>query len=1418
MLTTKNSRKNSLIYLPGGEIFRRISTSSRGAGVTDAIAQATFNEKKWVWVEDKEAGYVAGYITKEMGEQVEIHFNDNSSRIVNVSETEKMNPPKFDKVEDMADLTHLNEASSVYFLLICASIVQQTYSGLFLVAVNPYHSLPIYTDEIIRSYKNKRRHEIPPHIYAISDSAYHDMLQERENQSILITGESGAGKTENTKKVIQYIATIASDNANTKTYGRLEQQILQANPILESFGNAQTIRNNNSSRFGKFIRIEFNSGGQISGANIERYLLEKSRVTYQTTEERNFHIFYQLLRGASSTIKNKFLLDGSLDDYKFIKHSAKDIDGVNDAAEFETLVGAMDVVGISQDEQVDLFRIIASILHLGNIEVTSGRDDQANILDISVAEKVCHVLGIPVDAFIKGLIKPQVKAGREWVAQARTKKQVLYSIEALAKALYERNFGALVERINKAIDTPLNKAYFIGVLDIAGFEIFQTNGFEQLCINYTNEKLQQFFNQHMFVLEQEQYKTEKIEWDFIDFGLDLQPTIDLIEKVKPVGILACLDEECVMPKATDKTFVEKLHMIWKDKSPNYNVPRFQQGFILNHYAAKVEYTTSGWLDKNKDPLNENVTKLLAHSSQPYIASLFSDFLGDTTDYGTKNRAKRGAFRTVGRRHKEQLHLLMQQLYSTHPHFVRCIVPNEEKMAGKIHVPLVLDQLRCNGVLEGIRICRVGFPNRLGFVEFRQRYEILAPGILPEGYLNGREAVQKLLEAFQLETDQYRLGLSKVFFRAGVLAELEEVRDAKLSLVFSGFQAHCRGKLSRKDYRKLSKETQAALVIQRNVRAINNLKQDHWVKLYYQIRPMLPSRKDEQIRLLKERIKELEEKLQYEIQERQRMESINMQLSAEMTTLEGLFHHERSLSLEKDELMRKLKFTEEPEDIDNEFNITKSNDQIFELEQTNQFLQEELEEMKNKYENEVQERKKDKIKLDNIASKLEAAELFRLKSETIEGSMKHQISKLEHSLKDITNELQISQEKVQSLKMHIKELEEKAESDAVEIADFGLFQQRIQENFQEEREKYRKEIEDVQYALEQLRKKYEVETDKLNEEIESDRINMLNLQEENKKLSSELRDLLTNNSKDYPILIGSERERFEAQISELSQLNNDLSASNDELQIQINNLLSEMSQLRTTLEETESHKILLEKLKKNLEDRLDEIHEQYHDASQIKRVAEKNLSALDKEVFDLKQLVEEHQDTANVLNEKLRKAEANLVDYQTELAKEKCENQDLTKSKIILEKQITELKVRITEFESKLLTSPKNLKRLETRLEELTLAFNNETNEKNEILSNLRKANRTIRELQYQLAEHDKSKLRFEQEICKYEQKVGKMREVIEEFQSSESSLQLGKRRAEREVQEARERILRLEKELEKSKSRLGRRNSITSLYSSASSN
>ncbi|KAI8612961.1 myosin head, motor domain-containing protein [Chytriomyces sp. MP71] len=300
------------------------------------------------------------------------------------------------------------------------------------------------------------------------------MIQNRESQSILITGESGAGKTENTKKVIQYLAAISPSSTSNKP-GSLEQQILQANPILESFGNAQTLRNNNSSRFGKFIRLEFNPAGQICSANIERYLLEKSRVTHQTSKERNYHVFYQLMKGAPSEIKNRLLLDGSLSDYRFLKESKKDIEGVDDAAEFKALSNAMSIMCISEDEQFSLYRVIAAIMHLGNISVIGDKEDQAQMTESghSVVEKVCHVLGIPVPDFTKSLLKPKIKAGRDWVTQARNVSQVVYSIEALARALYERMFGKLVDRINEAISYPSSKSTFIGVLDIAGFEIFE---------------------------------------------------------------------------------------------------------------------------------------------------------------------------------------------------------------------------------------------------------------------------------------------------------------------------------------------------------------------------------------------------------------------------------------------------------------------------------------------------------------------------------------------------------------------------------------------------------------------------------------------------------------------------------------------------------------------------------------------------------------------------------------------------------------------------------------------------------------------------------------------------------------------------------------------------------------------------------
>merc|ERR1719489_459971 len=553
------------------------------------------------------------------GDECLVELADSGKKVkVAKDDIQKMNPPKFNKVEDMAELTCLNEASVLHNLKerYYSSLIY-TYSGLFCVVVNPYCRLPIYSEKVIDMYKGKKRHDMPPHVYAITDTAYRSMLQDREDQSILCTGESGAGKTENTKKVIQYLAYVAASkpkgsshapasNDGGLNFGELEQQLLKANPILEAFGNAKTVKNDNSSRFGKFIRINFDASGYIAGANIETYLLEKARIIRQAPDERTFHIFYQLLLGASKEFKSQLLLDDAKN-YTFMTQGGLRVPGIDDIEEFAATQNAMKVMGITDEDMISIWRVISASLLFGNMEFKQERNtDQATLPDNTVAQKVAHLLGIQVTDLTKAFLKPRIKVGRDYVTKAQTKEQVEFAIEAIGKATYERLFKWIVTRINRSLDrTKRQGASFIGILDIAGFEIFELNSFEQLCINYTNEKLQQLFNHTMFILEQEEYQREGIEWKFIDFGLDLQPTIDLIEK--PMGIMALVDEECWFPKATDKSFVEKL-VTSHSAHPKFMKSDFrgEADFSVIRYAGKVDYSARKWLMKNMDPVNENV--------------------------------------------------------------------------------------------------------------------------------------------------------------------------------------------------------------------------------------------------------------------------------------------------------------------------------------------------------------------------------------------------------------------------------------------------------------------------------------------------------------------------------------------------------------------------------------------------------------------------------------------------------------------------------------------------------------------------------------------------------------------------------------------------------------------------------------------
>ncbi|CAJ0927480.1 unnamed protein product [Ranitomeya imitator] len=694
-----------------------------------------FDAKNNCFVEDAKELFVKGLVTARDNGKITVKTDDGRDITVKDSQVYPQNPPKFDKIEDMVMLTHLNEASVLYNLKErYAAWMIYTYSGLFCVTVNPYKWLPVYNPEVVAGYRGKKRMEAPPHIFSISDNAYQYMLTDRENQSILITGESGAGKTVNTKRVIQYFATIAAagdpqkkKESSNKLQGTLEDQIIQANPLLEAFGNAKTVRNDNSSRFGKFIRIHFGTTGKLASADIEAYLLEKSRVTFQLSAERSYHIFYQIQTNKRPEVVEMLLITTNPYDYPSISQGEISVKSIDDVEEFMATDSAIDILGFTPDEKNGIYKMTGAVMHHGNMKFKQKqREEQAEPDGTEVADKIGYLMGLNSADLLKALCYPRVKVGNEFVTKGQTVQQVYNAIGALTKSMYEKLFFWMVARINQQLDTKLPRQFFIGVLDIAGFEVFDFNSLEQLCINFTNEKLQQFFNHHMFVLEQEEYKKEGIDWEFIDFGMDLAACIELIEK--PMGIFSILEEECMFPKATDTSFKNKLYDQHLGKCKNFEKPKPGKGkteahFSLVHYAGTVDYNINGWLDKNKDPLNETVVGLYQKSSVKLLVFLYSSYAAaDAPDAGGKGGKKKkgSSFQTVSALFRENLSKLMANLRSTHPHFVRCLIPNEVKTPGIMENHLIIHQLRCNGVLEGIRICRKGFPSRILYGDFKQR--------------------------------------------------------------------------------------------------------------------------------------------------------------------------------------------------------------------------------------------------------------------------------------------------------------------------------------------------------------------------------------------------------------------------------------------------------------------------------------------------------------------------------------------------------------------------------------------------------------------------------------------------------------------------------------------------------------------------
>ncbi|XP_042849102.1 myosin-9 [Panthera tigris] len=1340
--------------------------------INNPLAQADWAAKKLVWVPSDKSGFEPASLKEEVGEEAIVELVENGKKVkVNKDDIQKMNPPKFSKVEDMAELTCLNEASVLHNLKErYYSGLIYTYSGLFCVVINPYKNLPIYSEEIVEMYKGKKRHEMPPHIYAITDTAYRSMMQDREDQSILCTGESGAGKTENTKKVIQYLAHVASSHKSKKDQGELERQLLQANPILEAFGNAKTVKNDNSSRFGKFIRINFDVNGYIVGANIETYLLEKSRAIRQAKEERTFHIFYYLLSGAGEHLKTDLLLE-PYNKYRFLSNGHVTIPGQQDKDMFQETMEAMRIMGIPEEEQMGLLRVISGVLQLGNIVFKKERNtDQASMPDNTAAQKVSHLLGINVTDFTRGILTPRIKVGRDYVQKAQTKEQADFAIEALAKATYERMFRWLVLRINKALDkTKRQGASFIGILDIAGFEIFDLNSFEQLCINYTNEKLQQLFNHTMFILEQEEYQREGIEWNFIDFGLDLQPCIDLIEKpAGPPGILALLDEECWFPKATDKSFVEKV-VQEQGTHPKFQKPKQlkdKADFCIIHYAGKVDYKADEWLMKNMDPLNDNIATLLHQSSDKFVSELWKDvdrIIGLDQVAGMSETAlpgafktRKGMFRTVGQLYKEQLAKLMATLRNTNPNFVRCIIPNHEKKAGKLDPHLVLDQLRCNGVLEGIRICRQGFPNRVVFQEFRQRYEILTPNSIPKGFMDGKQACVLMIKALELDSNLYRIGQSKVFFRAGVLAHLEEERDLKITDVIIGFQACCRGYLARKAFAKRQQQLTAMKVLQRNCAAYLKLRNWQWWRLFTKVKPLLQvSRQEEEMMAKEEELVKVREKQLAAENRLTEMETLQSQLMAEKLQLQEQLQAETELCAEAEELRARLTAKkQELEEIchDLEARVEEEEERCQHLQAEKKKMQQNIQELEEQLEEEESARQKLQLEKVTTEAKLKKLEEDQIIMEDQNCKLAKEKKLLEDRIAEFTTNLMEEEEKSKSL----AKLKNKHEA---MITD-------LEERLRRE-EKQRQE-------LEKTRRKLEGDSTDLNDQIAELQAQIAELKMQLAKKEEELQAALARVEEEATqknMALKKIRE-LESQISELQEDLESERASRNKAEKQKRDLGEELEALKTELEDTLDSTAAQQELRSKREQEVNilkktlEEEAKTHEA-QIQEMRQKHSQAVE-------ELAEQLEQTKRV-KANLEKAKQTLENERGELANEvkvllqgKGDSEHKRKK---VEAQLQELQVKFNEGERVRTELADKVTKLQVELDNVTGLLTQSDSKSSKLTKDFSALESQLQDTQELLQEENRQKLGLSTKLKQMEDEKNSFKEQLEEEEEAKRNLE-----------------------------------------------
>ncbi|XP_071512372.1 myosin heavy chain, muscle-like [Panulirus ornatus] len=1329
-------------------------------------ATKPYDPKKSCWIPDDKEGFLEGEIQGTKGDLISVYAGGETKNWKK-DLVQQVNPPKYEKCEDMSNLTYLNDASVLYNLKsrYVARLIY-TYSGLFCIAVNPYKRYPIYTNRVVKIYQGKRRNEVPPHLFAIADGAYMNMMQAGENQAMLITGESGAGKTENTKKVLSYFANVGATTKKTEEKKQnLEDQIIQTNPVLEAFGNAKTVRNDNSSRFGKFIRIHFQPNGKLSGADIEVYLLEKARVISQQSLERSYHIFYEMMSDQVEMIKPLCCLSNDIYGYHYVSQGKVTVPSIDDGEDMQFCHDAFDILGFSSQEVQDVYKVTASVMHFSNMKFKQrGREEQAEPDGTEAGAIIGKLLGVDGEDLYRSITKPKIKVGAEFVAKGMNANQCSYSVGALAKALYDRLFKWLVTKCNKTLETGLKRASFIGVLDIAGFEIFDYNGFEQICINFCNEKLQQFFNHHMFVLEQEEYKKEGINWTFVDFGMDLQACIELFEK--KMGILSILEEESMFPKATDKSFQEKLNANHLGKTPCFIKPKppkpgqQESHFAIVHYAGTVSYNLSGWLEKNKDPLNDTVVDQLKKASNDLTVTIFADHPGQSGGEVKGAGKKSGGFKTVSSGYRDQLNNLMKTLNATHPHFIRCIVPNETKSPGVTDAALIMHQLTCNGVLEGIRICRKGFPNRMVYPDFKHRYKILASKEMTE-IQDEKKAAKFCFDKAGLDEELYRLGNTKVFFRAGVLGTLEEIREDRLGMIFSWLQAWIRGYISRKAYQKLQEQRLALTVVQRSLRRYLKLRTWAWFNLWQKVRPLLNvTRIEDEMKALEEKAAKAQADYEKELKLRQEFEAANVVLLEEKNNL--LLALESSKGNMSDFLNKQAKIQSQKADL--EAQLTETSQRLhMEEEARNQLFQ-----AKRKSEQEV----------GNLRKDIEVLELTIQKTDQDKASKDHHIrnlndemaqqeefiSKLNKEKKHLQECNQKTAEDLQGVEdkcTHLNKIKSKLEQTLDELEDSLERERKLRNDIEKSKRKVEGDLKLTQEAvadlergrreLEQTILRKDKEVSSVSSKLEDEQSLVSKIQRQVKELQSRIEELEEEMEHERQARAKAEKSKslLAREMEEISQRLDEAGGATA-AQIELNKKReAELAKLRRDVEEANiQHEAALVLLRKKHNDAVTEMSEQIDHLNNMKVRSEKDKEALKREAGDAKAATDGLARDKVAAEKTNKQLQQQMTELQAKLdeATRTITDYDAAKKKLFVEN--TDVLRQLEEAESHIGQLSKLKLSLTNQLEENKKMSDEESRERTTLVGKCRNLEYDIEGLREQLEEESEAKANAQRQLSR----------------------------------------------------------------------